>query len=101
MFENVLVISTFFMGLVAAAMSLCLLFYFLQYPRPLGRALVFMLAGEFVATTMTCLFSWSQMTGGLPLTSPTMASAIRMFAFTVVTLSSLHLAFQIRKIIQD
>ena len=96
---NVLLISTFFMGVISALTSMGLLIYFRKTRQPLGFAVAFMLFGEFVASGTMCLFAWAEIAGGLPLASPILSSILRLLSFSVVTASTIHLALQIHRVL--
>lgn len=90
--------ATVVMGMSVMVLTAGLAFRFYLVGKPLSRAFTYNLCGEFIASGGTTIFSWLQILGVIDDMKPGIATAIRLVMFLGMLLSSLHMAFLIRKI---
>jgi hypothetical protein len=97
LFESVVLPGVFVFGLGVTMVSFSLLVYFSRSKARVGRAVAFMLFGEFVSCLLTTVFAYCELAGmdfGL---SPGGNTLMRLFMFSVVLASTLHLTWVVSK----
>lgn len=85
------------LGGVAFFCSTALAIYFIRSKSPLGKAFAYMLAGEALAMCVTLVFSLFAY-GVYDILCPQAALALRWILFLGAIITSLHLAWCIRKV---
>ena len=96
--QQIMLVLTFVLGCAATFTSLGLVVYFQKAHRRIGRALSFMLFGEFCAMLVTTCFAFAELTGSGYGFSPEINSVMRIIMLGVTMASSLHLAWAVSKI---
>ena len=84
-------------GISAITMSSLLALHFGRSRRPIGKAVGFMLAGEAVGGLATIIFAITSQ-GVMDIGSATSSIVLRWVIFSTAMVTSLHLAYQTRKI---
>lgn len=97
-FETWMLPGVFFLGLCATLTSFILLVYFTRSKKRVGKAVAFMLLGEFLTMLMTTIFAWCEMHQASFGFSPGINSMLRFIMLGVTMASSIHLTWTISKI---
>jgi hypothetical protein len=96
---NLLLNLTLLLGIVCAGYSLYRFLYFMQSDRIAGKAVMWMLGGEFVGLCVYCIFASWELLGRIP--GPCVSTALRLIAFCSALAASIHMSRAIRKIGND
>lgn len=90
---------TLLLGIFSAGHSLYRFFYFMQSDRIAGKAVMWMLGGEFVGLSIYCVFTTCELLERMP--APPASTALRGIAFSSALAASIHMSHAIRKIGDD
>jgi len=88
---HTLLILTVALGCSATALSLALFWYFIRSRHRVGRAVAFMLLGEFTANVIVTVFASLELFGSLPDFPVIGQTVLRWVSLGVVMASSIHL----------
>jgi len=90
-------ITTTLIGCAVLTLSISLFFYFISARKAIGRAVAYMLAGESIGLFITILFSLTS-NGIFDCWGPEESMVARVVLFSTAAFTSIHLAYQTRKI---
>lgn len=85
------------LGTSAVTMSTLLGIHFIRVPKPIGKAVGFMLLGEAIGGAITILFAITS-DGIVDIATPVTTMVMRWVIFLTAMVTSIHLAYQTWKI---